>query len=151
MRYWNSGLLIACPAGDRLPRQSREGCGLWASGCRVLCSAKACLSGQGGLGQTLWGPSSPDQMPFLQKVEPLNPGTGLGKRRAECQSPLAHLPKCSLTIICCSIPVTELPGIVFLGLRGQLTPPPGISQKPWWWGRGEKRGGEVGIAESGIT
>lgn len=65
---------------DGLPRQSGKGFGLRASGCRALCSAKACLSGQGGLGQTLWGPSNPDQMPLRQKVEPLNPGTGLGKR-----------------------------------------------------------------------
>lgn len=62
-------------AGERLPRQSREGCRL-----RVRCAAKSCLWGLGGLDQALWGPSSPAQVPFFQEVAPLHPGTGLGKR-----------------------------------------------------------------------
>lgn len=35
----------------------------------------------------------------------------------------AHLPACSLTIFHSSILATELPRLVFLGLRGQLHPP----------------------------
>lgn len=36
----------------------------------VKCEAKGCPSGQGGLRQTLWGPSSSDQVLFLQETAP---------------------------------------------------------------------------------
>lgn len=77
MRDWDSGLLILCPAGERLPGSPGSVVGFWEQGAVF---SKGCLSGQGMLGQTLWGASIPDQDALPPKGCTLNPATGLGKR-----------------------------------------------------------------------